>query len=97
MKTFDIKDAAAFLHISVDSLGDLAGNGTVPAAKVGKAWVFSDECLEAYLREEITRQTTARRKKTPDAGRAHVPTAHTRTVRRKPATPPTIAGLCSGG
>lgn len=62
MKTFSVDEAADFLNISADSLKYLAGRGIVPGAKIGKAWVFLDESLEYYLRDEVVRQTTERRK-----------------------------------
>ncbi len=65
MKTFDLEEAAAFLHVSKDSMRDMADSGKVPAAKIGPTkgyrWVFTDEALEEYLREEVTRQTRDRR------------------------------------
>ena len=61
MKTFGIESAAEFLNVSPDTMKDLAQNGVVPGAKIGKCWVFSDESLESYLREEIRKQTADRR------------------------------------
>lgn len=65
MKTFDLEEAAAFLRVSKDSMRDMADSGKVPAAKIGPTagyrWVFTDEALEEYLREEVTRQTRDRR------------------------------------
>lgn len=84
MKTMNLSAAAEFLNISTDALKDLAGSGIVPAAKIGKAWVFSDESLDDYLREEIRKQTAERRMD----GKA--PTAYTRTIRRAPRTPPAL-------
>ena len=89
MKTHDIEGAAVFLNVSTDTMKDLAGKGVVPGAKIGKGWVFSDEALEDYLREEIRRQTAERRGM--PAGKLKVDTAYSRTVRRKPRTPPTLS------
>ena len=86
MKTLNLQAAAEFLNISTDSLKDLAGGGVVPAAKIGKAWVFSDESLDDYLREEIRKQTAERRGQPS----IKVPTSYTRTVRRQPRTPPAL-------
>ena len=61
MKTYNVEGAAEFLNISADTLKDLAGNGSVPGAKIGKCWVFSEEDLAEYLRAEIRRQTNERR------------------------------------
>ena len=90
MKTYDLKGAAEFLCISPDSMRDMADSGKVPAAKIGPAegrrWVFTDEALEEYLRDEIRQQTAKRR--TPlqaVAPIARVP------GRRKSAPPPSLA------
>ena len=65
MKTFDLEGAAAFLHVSKDSMRDMADSGRVPGAKIGPGagyrWVFTEESLEEYLRDEIRRQTAERR------------------------------------
>lgn len=61
MKTFGLEEAAEFLRISKDSMRKMADSGKVPGAKVGpesgRVWIFTDESLEDYLREEIRRQT----------------------------------------
>lgn len=66
MKTFDLEEAAAFLRVSKDSMRDMADSGKVPAAKIGPTsgyrWVFIDEALEQYIRDEIARQTLERRR-----------------------------------
>ena len=89
MKTYNIEEAAKFLHISPDSMLDLAGSGEVPGAKIGRAWVFADEDLADYLRREVKKQTADRR------GEKLVPeifdtVAMTRPARRKPMAPPPL-------
>lgn len=100
MKTFDLEAAAAFLNISTYTLKGLAGSGVVAGAKVGKEWVFIDEFLEQFLRDETRRQTAERRGK-PEApehqgseneNKPHVLTTTSRTVRRRPAPPPSLHG-----
>lgn len=94
MKTFGVDGAAAFLNISADTMKDLAQNGIVPGAKIGKCWLFTDEDLEAYVREEILRQTAERRGVQAVAGQSpSVPTAFTRTVRRQPRKPPPLTSV----
>ena len=66
MKTFSIEGAAAHLNVSPDTMRDLAANGDVAGAKIGKAWVFTDEDLDEYLRKEIKKQTAARRNEPAD-------------------------------
>ena len=59
MKTLDLHQAAAFLHLHPDTLQRRAKAGDVPAAKPGKSWVFLEEDLVTYLRQLQTqpRQT----------------------------------------
>lgn len=87
-KTFDIKGAAAILHMSPWMLGRMASRGVVPAAKVGRRWIFADEALAEYLRGEIKKQTAERRgepkKMVPD------PTPYYPSERRCPRPPPPL-------
>ena len=57
MKTYDINEAADFLKIDRSTALDLAHLGTLPGAKVGRAWVFMEDELVAYLRD-VTRNRT---------------------------------------
>lgn len=100
MKTFDLEAAAEFLNISPYTMKTLATNGVVSGAKIGKEWVFIDEFLEQFLREETRRQTAERRGK-PEApehqgsgkeNKPNVLTTTSRTVRRRPSTPPSLHG-----
>ena len=61
MKTLNLETAAAFQFVSEYTLQELAASGTVPGAKIGKCRVFADEDLEAYVRDEVRRQTAERR------------------------------------
>lgn len=90
MQTFGTEGAAGFLNISTDHLLDLAAKGTVPGAKIGKSWVFTDEDLGEYLRAEVQKQTADRRgeKLAP----APAVSLATRPGRRRPTTPPPIHG-----
>jgi len=96
MKTFGVDGAAALLNISPDTMKDLAQRGIVPGAKIGKCWLFTDEDLEAYVREEVKLQTAARRKLSgiavtdPVMATSIVPTTFSRTVRRRPMEPPQL-------
>lgn len=56
MKTLDIMEAAEFLKIERNHALTLAGNGTLPGAKIGRAWVFIEDDLAEYLRAETRRQ-----------------------------------------
>jgi len=61
MKTYDINEAADFLKIDRSTALDLASLGTLPGAKVGRAWVFMEDELIAYLRDVTRKQTQVRR------------------------------------
>ena len=61
MKTYDINEAADFLKIDRSTALDLAHVGVLPGAKVGRAWVFMEDELVAYLRDVTRKQTQARR------------------------------------
>ena len=55
MKTFIIEHVAVFLLVFTDTLGDMAATGVVPAAKIGRGWIFTDEHLEIYVRDEVVK------------------------------------------
>lgn len=61
LKTYDINEAADFLKVDRSTALDLAGNGTLPGAKVGRAWVSMEDELIAYLRDVTRKQTQAHR------------------------------------
>lgn len=60
MKSLDLKEAAEILKVHENTVMELVGNGMIPGAKIGRAWVFIDEDLFDYLRKEIVRQSAAR-------------------------------------
>ena len=50
MESFDLKQAAAFLHLHPEELRRRARMGEIPGAKPGKRWVFLQDDLADYLR-----------------------------------------------
>src|ERR1019366_4690637 len=50
METLDLKQAACFLKLHPEELRRRAKAGRVPAAKVGKCWVFLESDLADYVR-----------------------------------------------
>ena len=60
MKTLDIMECAEFLKVERTHALTLAGNGTLPGAKIGRAWVFLEEDLVDYLRAEARKQMRER-------------------------------------
>lgn len=63
MRTLDLQEAAAWLHMSPAVLRLHARQGRLKAAKPGKRWVFLEEDLATYLR-----QLYARRRQAPLSG-----------------------------
>lgn len=61
MKTFDIHEVAEFLKVDRSTALDLAATGELPGAKVGRAWVFLETDLVAYLEDKVRYQTMERR------------------------------------
>ena len=61
MRTYDINEAADFLKVDRSTALDLANLGSLPGAKVGRAWVFLEDELIAYLRDITRKQTQVRR------------------------------------
>lgn len=57
----DVKFVAEFLKCSTKTVIEKAGLGDIRGAKVGKRWLFRIHDVEAYLNEEIERQTEARK------------------------------------
>jgi hypothetical protein len=50
MRTLNLQEAAALLHMNPEHLRRKAVSGEIPGAKPGKCWVFLDEDLAEYLR-----------------------------------------------
>ena len=49
MNTLDAEEAAELLHLNVRRVQGLAREGKLPAARVGRKWLFRREELEALL------------------------------------------------
>lgn len=60
MRTYDLAAAADFLKVDPATVKKMAQRG-VFGAKVGRAWVFREEDLDAYLRDLTISQTEARK------------------------------------
>jgi excisionase family DNA binding protein len=50
MVTLGLQEAAAFLRCHPEELRRRAKAGLIPGAKVGRAWVFLEDDLAAYVR-----------------------------------------------
>jgi excisionase family DNA binding protein len=49
MDTLDAREAAALLHLNIKRVQRLARDGRLPAARVGRKWLFRRGELEALL------------------------------------------------
>jgi excisionase family DNA binding protein len=58
--TWGLKEAAIYLRAAPDTVRKLASDRKIPAAKVGRAWVFMPHLLAEYL-EKKSRSTDALR------------------------------------
>lgn len=54
MNTLNLNQAAAFLHLHPTTLLKKIHAGQIPAAKIGKRWVYIDVDLTDYLRSQYT-------------------------------------------
>ena len=49
MQSFDLKEASVFLHMNAEVLRRKAKDGTVPARRAGRKWVFIREHLADWV------------------------------------------------
>ena len=49
MVSFDLKEAAAFLKVHPETMRQMAKDGTVSGAKIGRRWVFLKEHLVSHI------------------------------------------------
>ncbi len=88
IKTHNLESAAEYMGCSKDALMDLANIGAIPAAKIaGRPWVFIEDDLDAYLKEQVRQQTEERRNAFLSGNRAKVPTAVKSEKQRRTAKP----------
>jgi hypothetical protein len=52
MKTLNLRDAAAFLHMHPEEVRTRAKRGLIPGAKIGRCWVFIDADLADFIRSK---------------------------------------------
>ena len=60
MNTLNLEETARFLKVHTETISRLAKTGQLPGAKIGRAWVFLEEDLIEYLRDQIQAQQTMR-------------------------------------
>lgn len=61
MDTLDIDQAADFLKVHPNTVYRLIHDGSLPAARIGRAYVILKAHLLAYLDDQVIQQTAARR------------------------------------
>lgn len=61
-RTLGLDECAAMLRINPSTALELAQRGEIPGAKIGRAWVFVEEDVLTYLREQIETQVEQRKK-----------------------------------
>lgn len=61
MNTYDLEGTCAKLNAERTTVLDLVDVGEIPAAKIGRSWVFREEDLDEYLAKKIREQTAERR------------------------------------
>jgi excisionase family DNA binding protein len=54
MSTLDLEEAAIFLKAGTDTVSELARTNVIPAAKIGRSWVFVDVELIDYIRSQYS-------------------------------------------
>lgn len=59
MRALNLKEAAVFLKLHPTTLRQRAAVGRIPAARIGRRWVFLEEDLAAYVRKQYPDQWQA--------------------------------------
>jgi hypothetical protein len=52
MKTLNLREAAAFLHMHPEEVRTRTKRGIIPGAKIGRCWVFIDTDLAEFIRSQ---------------------------------------------
>ena len=60
MRTFDLQECADFLKVDRTTAMKLAQQGDIIGARIGRAWVFLEDDVVAFLREQAQKQTLER-------------------------------------
>ena len=59
-RTLSLIECADFLNVHETTAQEMAKDGTLPGAKIGRSWVFLEEDLIDYVRSEVRRQRAER-------------------------------------
>ncbi|HDR9174242.1 TPA: helix-turn-helix domain-containing protein [Burkholderia vietnamiensis] len=60
MRTFDLQECADFLKVDRTTAMKLAQKGDIVGARIGRAWVFLEDDVVAFLRAQAQKQTLER-------------------------------------
>lgn len=60
MKTLDIDDCAEFLKIGNAMVAEMVETGELPGARIGRSWVFLEDDLVEYVRNQVRHQRRER-------------------------------------
>ncbi|QCU89776.1 helix-turn-helix domain-containing protein [Thiomicrorhabdus sediminis] len=52
--TLNLNQAAEFLHCNSETVRRLAQSGQIPCGKIGRKWVFIQQDLEQYIRNQYS-------------------------------------------
>src|SRR6516225_12259299 len=75
VKTLDLNEAAAFLHMHPEEVRRRAKRGLVPGAKAGRRWVFLETDLADFVRSLYPVRRQALQVTTPQEGLCHLESA----------------------
>lgn len=64
MSTYDIKETAQVLKVHPKTVAQLIHEGALPAAIIGKAFVLLQKDVNAYIEQQVRKQTMSRMCKT---------------------------------
>ena len=60
MRTLNLIETAEFLKINGKTAQEMAAKGDLPGCKIGRSWVFLEDDLVTYLREQVDIQRQER-------------------------------------
>lgn len=84
LETLDVAETAALLRAESETIMQLARKGELPGTRIGKSWVFLREDVIAFLKEQISKDTEARRRRYASLSVAAVVVGAPAKSRRKP-------------
>lgn len=62
MSTCDLAQAAHLMKAHEETVAKMIGDGVIPAAKIGRAWVMLERDILEHIELEVRTQTAARLK-----------------------------------